>query len=642
MKATQITGAAPKVKTLVSGLLFATLTCTSLSWAHASLLGEVINVSAVGEPLLIELRSPGNTPEQAAECIRVFAAPAKAPGLEVVANAQVSVHASGQNARLIVRRSTPAFEPIIQLTLLNICDPRMQRAYTLFLEPPVGARVSRAGTAAPRAPAKAGAGSGPVWSTMRGESLGSIAQALYPNDRAARRHFVNEVMRANPERFGTAASVDAPLPPGAELRIPDLARKPPRSAASRPASNRVAKSERGIQAAPAAPPTGRAASTQAAAVIPIEQPGRLVLEGDQTRDLNAAPAPTPLADGASGDDPLAQREALLVAAIDQTIKTQLELMDRLRRLEEVQASLKEQLEAGKPAPTLVVTPHPVAAPLVATPDAIPSRDLPADAPAATGEISKLMMAAAASLVLLAALLVARRRRRDAKSAPIHHESTRPEVSAWPEEAPTTVGERTAIAAADVQEPRKPTKTIAPLDFETGMEISSPEAETLPPVTMADEPVEEHDSAVELADIMISFGRVHGAAETLADFIRSNPRQAVTPWLKLMEVYRMAGMRMEFDALARQLNKTFNVKAVTWDNFDEARKPVYSLEQMPHLIDLLTKSWGTRECQAFLEKLLRDNRDGLREGFPISIIDEILTLESVLEERIGRYRPDPAA
>jgi len=212
----------------------------------------------------------------------------------------------------------------------------------------------------------------------------------------------------------------------------------------------------------------------------------------------------------------------------------------------------------------------------------------------------------------------------------------PDASIWPDEAPTTVGERTTFS--ETQVPQRTGSAVAPLDFDMSTEPSSPEAETLPPVTMADEPVEEHDSAVELADIMISFGRVHGAAETLADFIRSNPRQAVTPWLKLMDVYRLAGMRMEFDALARQLNKTFNVKAVTWDNFDEARKPVHSIEQMPHLIDILTKTWGTRECQAFLEKLLRDNRDGLREGFPISIIDEILTLTGVLEEEIGRYRP----
>lgn len=568
MKATLISGAAPSAKALVSGLLFAALFQAPVPSAYASLLGEVVRVSAVGEPLLIELRSPGNTPEQIADCLRVFGAPARSPGLDVVSNAQLSVRGTGADARLIVRRSTPAFEPIIQLTLLNICNPRLQREYTLLLEPPLA-----------RPPASSA-----------------------PNSTAGA-----------PETTKPARSA----PP---------TKKPPRTEGSAtPAAVRAPKAKAQTPQPPQPAPAVRA---QGAA--------RLVLEGDQALSMSAVPTPAPTGDDTAREDALAEREAILVAAIDQTIKTQLELMDRLRRLEEVQAALKAQLEAPVTAPS-PATEAPIAAP-TARVDAIPSRDLPtAGQPESNGN-ANLILAAVAGIALLAAMLMAIRRRREAVQAKPRDQSAEIAASAWPDEAPTTMGERTAFVDTETHEPRK-VKHVAPLDFDTGPETSSPEAETLPPVMMTDEPVEEHDSAVELADIMISFGRVHGAAETLADFIRSNPRQAVTPWLKLMEVYRLAGMRMEFDALARQLNKTFNVKAVTWDNFDEARKPVHSLEQMPHLIDILTKTWGSRECQAFLEKLLRDNRDGLREGFPISIIDEILTLSGILEEQIGRYRPD---
>lgn len=574
MKVTLITGVAPRAKALVWGLLSAALIQTPVPSAYASLLGDVVRVSAVGEPLLIELRSPGNTPEQITECIRVFGKPARSPGLDAVSNAQLSVQGSGPHARLIVQRNKPAFEPIIQLTLLNICNPRLQREYTLFLEPPL---ARSAPTTAPQ-PAR------------------------------------------TPETTQAARSI-APRPVAETKRNTERSTPP--------------------AATPVKPSKAKALPPQPVPRGPNQTAGRLVLEGDQAPDVKAVPVPVPAADG-DREDALAEREAILVAAIDQTIKTQLELMDRLRRLEEVQAALKAQLEATAPAPApLPATERRTAAP-AAAPDVIPSRELPAGERSATGGSTNIILATLAGLALLAALLTAIRRRRDAGRAERPDQSSEIAASAWPDEAPTTMGERTAFVEAEAYEPRKTTRTVAPLDFDTGTETSSPEAETLPPVTMADEPVEEHDSAVELADIMISFGRVHGAAETLADFIRSNPRQAVTPWLKLMEVYRLAGMRMEFDALARQLNKTFNVKAVTWDNFDEARKHVHTLEQMPHLIDMLTKSWGTRDCQAFLEKLLRDNRDGLREGFPISIIDEILTLSGVLEEQIGRYRPDPTA
>lgn len=642
MKARQIIGAVPRTKVLASGLLVAALIQGPASSAHASLLGEIVRTSAVGEPLLLELRSPGNTPEQVVECIRVFAAPGPSADLGVVRDAQLSVRGSGQAARLIVRSNTPAFEPIIQLTLLNICNPKLQREYTLFLEPPMARPgVSSAPTAPANKPEAKKAAAGPVWSTVRGESLGSIARALYPNAPTARRRFIDEVIGANPEHFADRAGVDAPLPRGTELRVPDLSKRPARPTPARPADPSTRRSVPTTQTpAPPSPPILKGPAPEPSSPNPASAaPGRLVIEGAQaSSEVGPPPSPLPPANEVLGDDELAEREAALVAAIDKTINTQLELLERLRRLEQIQSALKAQLESAQPEPPPVPRAGQQGKPATAT-DTIPVRDVATDGRDQSAFSTNIVLAALAGLAILLALGSAIKRRRSTQHPGAQDESAEPDVSIWPDEAPSTVGERTPSVTPRPEEAQRPARTVEPLDFDTGTETPSPEAETLPPVTMADEPVEEHDSAVELADIMISFGRVHGAAETLADFIRSNPRQAVTPWLKLMEVYRLAGMRMEFDALARQLNKTFNVKAVTWDNFDDARKPVHSLEQMPHLIGNLTNCWGTRECQVFLEKLLRDNRDGLREGFPISIIDEILTLSSVLEEQIGRYRPD---
>lgn len=154
-------------------------------------------------------------------------------------------------------------------------------------------------------------------------------------------------------------------------------------------------------------------------------------------------------------------------------------------------------------------------------------------------------------------------------------------------------------------------------------------------------VEEHKSAVELADIMMSFGRVQGAAETLAEFIRGNPREAVTPWLKLLEVYRAAGLRAEFNAIAGELNKTFNVTRVDWDNYQRLRDSRMSLEDLPHISETLQRSWRTTACQRYLQQLLRDNRGGTRAGFPFTVIDEVLTLSAILEEELGPC-PKPEA
>ncbi|MDR1229281.1 MAG: hypothetical protein LBK55_09775 [Azoarcus sp.] len=146
----------------------------------------------------------------------------------------------------------------------------------------------------------------------------------------------------------------------------------------------------------------------------------------------------------------------------------------------------------------------------------------------------------------------------------------------------------------------------------------------------------HDSTIELAEIMLSFGRINSAAEALANFIENNPKTAIAPWLKLLEVYRESGQRAEFDKIAQKLNKTFNVRTVDWDNFTESRDPAHGLEEMPHIALRLQQLWGTRECQAYLQYLLRDNRDETRRGFSLTAIDDILCLNALLEHDLGPY------
>ena len=77
-------------------------------------------------------------------------------------------------------------------------------------------------------------------------------------------------------------------------------------------------------------------------------------------------------------------------------------------------------------------------------------------------------------------------------------------------------------------------------------------------------VVEPKSPLELAEFMLSFGRVDDAVMALEEHIASNPKSAIEPWRKLLEIYRKAGRRHAFDALARRMQTTFNVTAPTWE------------------------------------------------------------------------------
>lgn len=167
-------------------------------------------------------------------------------------------------------------------------------------------------------------------------------------------------------------------------------------------------------------------------------------------------------------------------------------------------------------------------------------------------------------------------------------------------------------------------------------------------------VDEHFEAnpvMELAEIMLSFGRVKGAAQALQEYIDNNPDEALQPWVRLMDVYRMAGMRTEFESVARNLNQHFNVEVQHWeppaakparqdidfvlDDSPEAAAPPLalapqSLEDMPRIINLVCELWPAGDVVGYLHQLLRDNRGGKRLGFALPVVEDILFLIELKE------------
>ena len=149
---------------------------------------------------------------------------------------------------------------------------------------------------------------------------------------------------------------------------------------------------------------------------------------------------------------------------------------------------------------------------------------------------------------------------------------------------------------------------------------------------------EINPAMELAEIMLSFGRVKGAAQTLQEFVESNPQEAVMPWIRLMEVCRMAGMRKEFEKVALDLNKNFNVEIQKWEETAElesegavdlildtepvAVSKVEGIEAMPAVMERVVMRWQDGEVIDYLDQLLRDNRGGTRLGFSLPVVNDI--------------------
>lgn len=602
-------------------------------------LGDAQVKSHLGQALKVEIALVGDdASELGAECFRTYAPSGAGEELPWVRDAITRLERAGPDkTRLIVTTRYAVHEPAIALGMQIACGAQIRRDFTLLLAPLGTAETPRTVDASasepPRTSGKAGSREADRWTSAEGESAARIARALAPGDRRSQQRIARAIVGANPELYrGVADAANLPLPAGTRLLVPTA---PALAAQAAPATQRPAASaqDTGTPDDSAASRDARRSTRQgsagkSAAASASDANARLSVssaEGD--RPLRLSLALDESRRQAVPDDATRarlQQEQQLILAIDDRIATTLELNDRIRQLEAAQRAL----QAENARLSALIAKQSESLPAAATITA-PSGPLPD---------WRLIAAIATAAVLGIGGWLAWRRRR------IRVEPVTPLAAATDAvDGEEVEFEAEPLTVADIWPDSHGTPQIdgAARDaIDWSPPTLSPGALGPSSLLHIDDEIEEHDSAVELAEIMMSFGRVQGAAETLAEFIRANPKQAVKPWIKLLEVYKAASMRMEFDALAAQLNKTFNVKAVTWDEFETVKAADESIEQMPHVLSRIEQSWGTRECQRLLHTLLRDNRKGTRQGFPLGIVDDILCLNGVLEIELGPFRPSP--
>lgn len=352
-----------------------------------------------------------------------------------------------------------------------------------------------------------------------------------------------------------------------------------------------------------------------------------------------------------------QREALrleyrMLAALHERATDQLAVAEKLRSMEAALTDLQGRA-AGLQARAAAVEDAPL--PQAAAVPAAPLEEASSD----WGWYGLLL---ALVLLLAGGLYWRQRQARDADNAGLLH--AEPLVDA-PRQAELSAPSRAVAQQVDLHlEPAAANKPL-PVDFELGGTASvAPVVPAKPQPRPGDSifsinatTVDEHFEAnpvMELADIMLSFGRVKGAAQALQEYIDNNPQEALQPWVRLLEVYRMANMREEFDAVASNLNQHFNVEIQPWEpteNGSSGSEPedvaivdaaqssdrARSVEDMPRIVAALTKQWSSPEVLDYMQQLLRDNRSGQRQGFPLPVVEDILFLIELKETELNIER-----
>lgn len=643
-------------------------TALSFQAAHALGLGAATTSSRIGGPLRIEIPLQTTDADNVdVSCMRLVGQSAshydETPWLT---KGTLSIEHDTRGDFLVIK-ARPTNQPAIMVGVRVECGMVFRRDYTLLLDPPAVSDSIQSPrtidlpvvpTPTAGAPRPVAGASGSTWQVNQGDSADNIADRLVPGKRSTRRAMARAILARNASLLGDQTDTSATLPTGVALSLPPISSLDKPQLPERTANPETPR-----------PPRPAASSRRAAPRLVVTH-DRLIVSGGGDMPLRMSATLGEYREATDEQRSHMRQEAELIAALDEKNASQVELKERLRQLEALQVRLKEEaaridtelkhIQSAQSAPADATTaPLTIRTAVLASAPSVghaqakssaartanPQKGNPSPWYASTLFLGGVLLLLAAGIGILLRTV---RKRSAAEAKPEHAQVQQPDTPATHEEHEEVsehlidpLSEEDIWPDQEGHAPRMPLHAKATTEGALGQFSSSGLGPTSL-LQMVENDVEEHDSAVELAEIMMSFGRVHGAAQTLADYIRSNPKQAVKPWLKLLEVYKVAGMRTEFDALTSQLNKTFNVKPVAWDHFEIASKSGDTLEAMPHIMEKVDALWGTRECQAYLHGLLRDNRDGTRQGFPVGVVEDILMLLGVLENDLGPYRPEHSA
>jgi hypothetical protein len=206
--------------------------------------------------------------------------------------------------------------------------------------------------------------------------------------------------------------------------------------------------------------------------------------------------------------------------------------------------------------------------------------------------------------------------------------------------PTRAAARPAPRAREARHPA-PVLRNAPAGLaQAPPEIAAPAPRTqskqTPPAAGDALAVSELSQVTEEARVYVELGHHDRAIEVLQEHIRKLPRSMPAAWLMLLDLYHANDRRQEFRRLAEDFHLHFNVQTPVWEGFAPDDPGSDGLAAFPHILKQVADLWRKPECRTYLERLLHDNREGRRTGFPLATYADILTLLQVLDA------PEPIA
>ena len=610
-------------------------TCSLASFTVvAAGLGEISVISPLGNRFRAEIPLPTRSSPMALSCFQLtMDSPDAMDDVPWLQDAQIVLLSAPP--RLLITTRRPVADPVLQLAIHSACGMSLTRHYTALLSPPsevgralpmvIPASSSMVSLGNPDRATDRPTPSTQARSAQAGETAGDMARRLYPRRPAAQQRFIRQMVKLNPE-WGLSESGDEILPEGVALRYPEITARPPvASKSAAPVSQEATKTSN----------SDRLVIGPSDAPSPPEPGTPSVLSGDIDQRLSDVEQQV--------DTMRSLLKALRAENSAPPPDIEIKLVEMETRLLTLQLNVARitlaHLTADSPVVTettppaadasrrtdgsekqvVVLPPEPVIPPSVA------SAPEPVAEPQQFFGPGGLALLGAFGLGLIAVWYRRSRRSDDALGAAGGQDAAKPNslkpVSADPDTLPV-------VNEWDTPEARVDTSIAGRSQVSTS-EIEQP---------------------IELANILLMYGRTPAAVDVLQSFIDEQPKNSLLATLRLLEIYKQADLRPEFELAAKQLARRFNIECIGWDDTlspvtditidiaDQGGTPS-ALGGMPsHIRSHVAAHWGSLECLDFLRRLLSDNRDGARQGFSVAITQAILALIKTLERQLAVVRP----
>lgn len=578
--------------------------------ASAAGFGEIILHSRIGESLQAEVPLIGDNREaNNSACFSLAAV--RDSDLPVVTSAHIKLVRDGAQSKLVISGTRPIADPIFVVALRANCGVELHRDYVLMPSPPLSLAVRNdVGMTPPASELPRRPTPGRNWESQ-GESLENLAEMLVPDNPARQRRMLAALQRANPD-----FDPQQPLPEGTPVHIPVLRRPapPPADTANRPSRPAQAK-PRPLPPSQGEPMPEEPRPVTAAAPLPAKG-DRLVLGAPPAEirpDERAGPPKGSMAD--------VEQRILKMETTIGLLNEQVSKLNEALTLATESLVIQQKLQMAQSLQTQpTAAPTPAAAPPAATQPPPP----PPRKEDSSSWLEMLLSALVGGGIASYTAHVLSRRRQEKTLAEMTANFAPSAAMPAPHQADSNAERLSSAPSVDTT----PTAAVpsASVDIDLGEERTT------------DVSVEERDSALHLAEIMLSYGRVDGAVEILADYIEEHSPDRIEPWLTLLNLYRRGNMRSEFERLMARMRSRFNFQIPNWEQSQTPISGLLSLEDYDHITRRLLTTWGTQDAMNYLTGLIHDNRHGQRAGFPLEVVEEIILLTRILEDAYACRRP----